>query len=102
MPCRHKRCHLTITLVAQNKYEILDNIPPKGVRVESKPVAMRIVAYCRDCAFTSTYNTGADIETRGASAWPVWLLNHMRTLCEVDESLSRACIACRVPVIVTG
>ena len=101
MPCRHKRCHITIALLGQNRYEVLDNIPPSGLRVSSDPVSMRIETHCHDCGFGSTYNAygSTDPQAKGATAWPVWLLGHMATLVKVDESLRRACIACRVPGI---
>jgi len=99
MPCKHTNCTLTVELLGRNVYTVLDLDPPVGRRASSAPVTIRISAYCHDCRFSSIYNGYASPTVAGASAWPVWLLERLAVLCKVDDSLRRACIACRVPGI---
>lgn len=99
MPCKHTNIALTVELQGVNKYAIIDISGPVGRRVSTRPVRMTCEPKCQDCGFSSRYSADAAQAHAGASAWPVWLLNHLAVLCEVDESLRRACIACHVPGI---
>lgn len=97
--CKHPNCTIDADVLSKTIYHVACKDRPYPHIVSSDPLTLRVSAVCPDCDFSGIYNGYAVDKLAGASSWPKWLLNHMRTLCEVDDELLHACIACHVPGI---
>lgn len=99
MPCKHLNCDISVELLGKKTYYVRCDIETRAHIVKTEPVSMRVVTDCPDCHFGSIYNASSSTVHRGATAWPTWLCERMRTLAEIDAALRRACIVCHVPGI---